>query len=195
MSQVVRQETKPRFRQTALSLLNSKLYFEFLKKYPEHSQNSQESFEKIVNTYNALIQDVVVNERDGVELPEGLGYIFIGSCKPTIKENVDMSKSKQVGKKVMNRNLGTDGYVCKIFYTNYESKFKFAHRNLWKFKGARHFTRHVSKVYREDWPKYLVVEEYMKISSLVRKYQQEERRRKITESRPVSDNYKEFDID
>lgn len=195
MNQIVRQETKPRFRQTSLGLLNSGVYSEFLKKYPEYSQNSQDLFEKIINTYNGMIQDVIINERDGVELPEGLGYIFVGSCKPTIKENVDISKSKQVGKKVMNRNLGTDGYVCKIFYTNYESRFKFAHRSLWKFKGARQLTRNLSKVYREDWPKYVIVEEYMKISTLVRKYQQDERRKRITANRPITNEYKEFDID
>lgn len=195
MSEAVRQETKPRFRQTAMGLLNSDVYSEFSKKHPEHSKYTQEHFEKIINTYNGMLQDVIINEREGVELPEGLGYIFIGSCKPTIKENVDISKSLQVGKKVMNRNLATDGYVCKIFYTNYEGKFRFAHRNLWKFKGARHFTRTLSKVYREEWPKYIVIEEYMKISSLVRKYQQDERRRKITENQTLSDNYKEFDID
>jgi hypothetical protein len=195
MNQTARQETKPRFRQTARSLLNSGVYSEFLKKYPEHSAHTQELFEKIVNTYNGMIQDVIINERDGIELPEGLGYIFVGSCKPTIKENVDISKSKQVGKKIFNRNLGTDGYVCKIFYTNYESKFKFTHRALWKFKGVRQLTRNLSKVYREDWPKYVIVEEYMKISTLVRKYQQDERRRKITKNNQVTDKYKEFDID
>lgn len=195
MSEKVRQETKPRYRQTCMSLLNSTLYSEFLKKYPEHSQYTQDYFEKIVNTYNGLLQEVIINERDGIELPEGLGYIFVGSCKPTVKENVDRSKSLQVGQKVMNRNLATDGYVCKIFYTNYESKFRFAHRSLWKFKGARQFTRTLSKVYREDWPKYIAVEEYMKISSLVRKYQQDERRRKINESRPLSEDYKEFELD
>lgn len=195
MSQTVRQETKPRFRQTSIGLLNSEIYSEFLKKYPEHSQYTQENFEKIVNTYNAMLQDVVINERDGIELPEGLGYMFVGSCKPTVKENVDIYKSKQVGKKVMNRNLATDGYVCKIFYTNYESKFKFAHRSLWKFKGARQFTRTLSKVYREEWPKYIAVEEYIKISSLVRKYQQDERRKRISDSRSLSEDYKEFDID
>ena len=195
MNQIVKQETKPRFRQTSLGLLNSKVYSEFLKKYPEHSQYTQELFEKIVNNYNDMIQDVIINERDGVELPEGLGYVFIGSCKPTVKENVDVIKSNKTGKKILNRNLATDGYVCKIFYTNYESKFKFAHRGLWKFKGVRQLTRKVSKVYREDWPKYVVVEEYMKISSLVRKYQKDAIRKKISESKPFTDDYKEFDID
>lgn len=185
----------PRFRQSFIQLLNADVFSEFLKKHPEHSELVIEKFREIIETYNGMLQEVVINEREGIELPEGLGYVFVGSCKPSVKENVDRYKSAKLGTKVMNRNLATDGYVCKIFYTNYEGKFRFAHRNLWKFKGVRQFTRELSKIYREDWQKYIMVEEYTKISSLIRRYQQEEKRKRTKELNPIADTYQEFELD
>jgi len=195
MTDTIKQENKPRFRQSAVALLNLDVFSKFLEKHPEHSSYTMEQFKTIVETYNGMLQQGVMDNRDGIELPEGLGNMFIGSCKPTIRPNVDAGKSAKIGQKVMNRNLATDGYVCKIFYSNYESKFKFQHRDLWKFKGVRQFTRTVSKVYREDWPKYIVIEEYMKIASLIRKQKKNEKIERLKATNVPNQNYNEFDLD
>jgi hypothetical protein len=196
MTNTIKQENKPRFRQSAIGLLNLDTFSKFLEKYPEYSSYTMEQFKTIVETYNGMLQQAVMDNRDGIELPEGLGNMFIGSCKPTtVKPNINRYKSIQVGQKVLNRNLATDGYVCKIFYSNYESKFKFQHRDLWRFKGVRQFTRTVSKVYREDWPKYIVIEEYMKIASLIRKQRKNEKIEKMKAINVANEKYNEFDLD
>lgn len=184
----------PRFTQSSISFLNKDLFKKFYDKYPKYKDYSEEDIRNVINTYNELLSEAAISNRDGVELPEGLGYIFIGSCKAPIKKNIDHSKSAIAGVPVINRNLGSDSYLAKIFYTNYEHKYKFKHRKLWKFKGSRNFTQAVSKAYKEEWPKYIVVENYVKISSL---YKETRLRHKSIErsKATISDAYNEFDLD
>lgn len=184
----------PRFRQSGINLLNKDLYSEFYKKYPEYKKYSGDILREIVNTYNEFMYKAVIDHRDGIELPESLGYVFIGSCKAPIKKNIDYGKSNNLGVAIINRNLSSDSYLAKIFYTNFEQKYKFKHRRLWKFKGGRDFTKSVSAAYKEDWPKYVVVENYVKISSLYREAKIKHKRMKKN-NLPIPDMYNEFDID
>ena len=45
-------------------------------------------FKDIVMTFNSLLVEGVIDNRDGVELPDGIGFIFMASCPPTKKENI-----------------------------------------------------------------------------------------------------------
>lgn len=184
----------PRFRQQTMGVCNAKTFKAFYKKFPQHKKCSNKLLTEIIFTFNGLLREAVVEDRDGIELPEELGTIFIGSCKPTFSENRNYGKSNEVGVRVPNRNLGSDGYLAKIFYSNFENKYKFKHRQLWKFKGSRDFTQHVSRIYREEWPRYLVIEEFMKISALLRSYKKDNLRMR-NRAIEVSESYNEFDLD
>ena len=85
--------------------------------------------------------------RDGVELPDSLGYLFIGTCPPAKGVNTDYSLSKEYGKVLQNKNWETDGNIGKIFYTNYSTKYRFKNRELWQFTAVRNFKRSVAKKY------------------------------------------------
>jgi|LauGreDrversion4_2_1035121.scaffolds.fasta_scaffold00413_5 hypothetical protein len=181
----------PRYRQSSLSILNEDLYNKYKLKNP-HSKIDNEKFKAIIGSFNQKLREAVVENRDGVELPEGLGYVFLGSCKSPKKENLDYKKSTELGQFVLKRNLNSDGYLAKIFYTNYASKYNFANKKLWAFKGAREFTNAVSKAYAENWPKYIVVEDYQLVSSLFR---QSTKSFIVKKGTPIPDNYNEFDLD
>ena len=43
--------------------------------------------------FNKNIATEVINNREGVELPEKLGYLFIGKYKKSMKDNVDYGSS------------------------------------------------------------------------------------------------------
>lgn len=184
----------PRFRQSSIGLLNKDFFALFLEKYPEYKNVDHKVLSAIVREFNTLLWETVISHRDGIELPEGLGYVFLGSCATTPKENPDYNNSRKVGKRVMNRNLLSDGYLAKIFYTNHESKYKFRHRRLWKFKGGRTFTNSVSKAFKEDFNRYIVVEDFVKISSL---YRRRANKRKVEYriNEVINSDYNEFDID
>lgn len=184
----------PRFKPTSVGLLNQEFIDSFKEKFPQYANVPSDLLKKIVESFNGKMWQGVIDNRDGVELPEGLGNIFIGSCKPA-KANVNYKASNELGERIMNRNMKTDGYIAKIFYTNYEAKYKFRFRRMWKFKGVRQFTNGVSVTYSEEWPRYLVIEDYMKISSLFRYNRKTEIMNKKVEDTVIPDTYNEFDLD
>ena len=109
---------KPRYREKVYGLLNLKTLEEFKEKYPIYSGVSNEKLKNIIKCFNGKIWSNVIKNRDGVELPDSLGYLFIGTCPPPKKVNTDYSSSNKYGKVIQNRNWETDGNIGKIFYTN-----------------------------------------------------------------------------
>jgi hypothetical protein len=181
----------PRYRPKKLNLTNIDFYNQFVKDNPKYSSLSHNDFKKIISTFNGRIWEKVIEERDGVELPEQLGYVFIGTC-PRKKSNVDFDKSARYGVKLQNQNWESDNYTAKIFYTNFETKYKFKHNDLWGFVGIRDFKRNVGKTYPKEWKKYLMVDNMTKISRLFRKQQFKDL--KNIEASILLEDYDEFNL-
>jgi hypothetical protein len=183
----------PRFRKERLSILNKDFYKEFREKFPEYKHIKDSELGLIINTFNKTLWKEVINNRDGVELPEGLGYLFIGSCPPPTGKNIDSPNSLKYGKQVKNTNLNSDGFLAKIFYSSFASKYKYEFRKLWKFKGCRDFTRATSKAYRENWKTYVQVDKRVMISKLYQRQVKRDIMKKLAKTK--LDNYNEFDLD
>lgn len=182
----------PRYRPRKFNLTNIDFYKKFILDNPKHSHITIEQFKKIIETYNGKIWETVINKRDGIELPEQLGYIFIGSCPRKKSDNIDYKKSQHYGVKLQTQNWESDQYVAKIFYTNFETKYRFKHHELWGFKGVRDFTRTVGKTYPAEWKKYLLVDNMMKVSRLFRKEKFKEFKK--NETIDLLENYDEFNM-
>jgi hypothetical protein len=182
----------PRFRPKKLNLTNSEFYEQFIKDNPKHSSLSVNQFKEIIKVFNGKIWESVIDYRDGVELPEQLGYLFIGSC-PRKKNNVDFNKSKHYGVVLQNQNWESDDYLAKIFYTNFETKYRFKNHDLWGFKGVRDFTRSVGKTYPTEWKKYLVVDNFVKVSRIFRIHKERDVRKIETEE--LLKDYDEFNLE
>lgn len=182
----------PRFRPKKLNLTNVEFYNRFIAEHPEHAHLSIDSFKDIIKTFNGSIWEKVVEQRDGVQLPEQLGYIFIGTCQRKVGDNTDYKKSEHYGVKVQNQNWESDQYVAKIFYTNFETKYRFKNHDLWGFVGVRDFKRTVAHTYPKEWKKYLVVDNKLKISRLFRleKFKQF----KTKETAELLKEYDEFNL-
>lgn len=114
----------PRYRPNRLNLLNKKFCNEFREANPETTL-TDDQIKQIVYEYNGLLWETALQCRDGVELPEGLGHIFIGCCPPKKTKNIDFARSRELGVTVQHQNWETDGTVGKIFYSNFESANKF----------------------------------------------------------------------
>jgi hypothetical protein len=183
----------PRFRPTRTSLLTKKFFRQFRKKYPQYNTLTNSNLRKVINDYNTLLWQEVINNRDGVELPENLGFLFIGTCRPVTKrENIDHPTSFIHNVRLKHRNFESDNHLAKIFYTNYAGKYKFRNRELWQFKGERDFTRALGKAYPLDWKKYIQVENFQRINSIFKSGQAREYFNKKTEVDLVT--YNEFDM-
>jgi hypothetical protein len=182
----------PRFRPKKHNLTNQEFYKKFIEEYPKYSSLTVDQFKDIIKTFNGKIWETVVDYRDGVELPEQLGYIFIGSCPKKKGENTDYKKSEHYGVKIQNQNWESDSYIAKIFYTNFETKYRFKHHELWGFKGVRDFTRTVAKTYPQEWKKYVSIDNMMKISRLFRKEKYKDFKK--TETNMLLEDYDEFNL-
>jgi hypothetical protein len=182
----------PRYRPKKLNLTNSDFYNRFIEDNPKHADVSLEKFKEIITSFNGMIWNTVVKERDGVQLPEQLGFLFIGSC-PRKKSNVDFKKSSEYGLVLQNQNWESDQFMAKIFYTNYENKYRFKNHELWGFKGVRDFTRTVGQTYPKEWKKYIQVDNMIKVSRLFRKHKSENNRK--IETIDLLKDYDEFKLD
>ncbi len=182
----------PRYRPKKLNLTNTEFYNKFIEENPKHSHLTINQFKEIIKTFNGKIWETVINERDGIQLPEQLGYLFIGSC-PRKKSNVDFKKSNSYGVVLQNQNWESDQFTAKIFYTNYETKYRFKNHELWGFKGVRDFTRSVGKTYPTEWKKYIQVDNLIRVSRLFRI--QKFKQTKKEEETDLLKNYDEFNLD
>jgi hypothetical protein len=158
--------TAPRFRQQAVDILDENFHKGFKEKYPKYEKVKLSEIKKIVKKFNETLWETVIDTRDGVQLPEGIGFIFLGTCMPAKDNNIDFGKSQKYGVKVTNKNWETDGKLAKIFYSSYANKYKFAFRECWKFIACRNFKRKVAKVYPENWTMYIQVDRDRKLKSI-----------------------------
>lgn len=182
----------PRFRPDVYQVLNPELFDGFRKKHPKYKKLSNTELRKIGKTFNLMFWDNIIETRDGVQLPEGLGYMFIGTCQASKKNNINFGKSQKYGVTVTNTNWETDGKLAKIFYTNYASKYKFINRECWAFTACRTFKRSLSRRYPENWTKYIQVDPMKKIRKIFQKEKFKHMKNNYRD--PGLENYNEFEL-
>ena len=164
-----------------------------MDKHPKYADLSLEKFKEVISSFNGSIWKTVLEHRDGVELPEQLGYLFIGSCPRKKGETTDYKKSKELGQKVQIQNWETDNHIGKIFYTNFETKYRFRFHELWGFTAVRDFKRSTAQTYPENWNMYVKIDNMQRVSKIFRK--QRYKILKQEEKVVTLDSYDEFAFD
>ena len=159
----------PRFRPDVHHVLNKEFFEMFKKKYSKYKDIDKQLLKTIIRKFNNAVYNTVIEKRDGVQLPEQIGWIFIGTCQESKKKNIDFVKSNKYGVTVTNKNWDTDGKLAKIFFTNHAPKHKMKNREFWTFVACREFKRKVSKTYPENWNMYVVVDPTAKLRQTYQK--------------------------
>ena len=184
--------TAPRYRPEVHTIMNREFFESFKKKHPKYKDLDNVELRKIVKYFNNTLYQTVIDTRDGVQLPEQIGWLFIGTCQSPKKQNIDFVKSKKYGVAVSNKNWETDGKLAKIFFTSYALKHKMKNREFWGFVACREFKRAVAKAYPENWNMYIVVEPTRKIKlNSTRNYLASSAKKQETEGLK---HYNEFDL-
>jgi hypothetical protein len=181
-----------RFRPDVLNVFNPKLVKDFKKKYPKYKNLDYKLLKEIMRKFNNAIFQGVIDTRDGVQLPESLGWLFIGTCQQSKKANVDFAKSRKYGVTVTNKNWETDGKLAKIFFTNYAPKHKMKNREFWGFTACREFKRAVAKSYPENWNMYIQVLPKAKMDKVYNSVMYRDHLNKV--NKKALENYNEFDL-
>ena len=146
--------TAPRYRPTVYTVSTPKLFKEFYKKYPQHKDIDVKTLRKIITTFNTNLWKEVINNPDGIELPEALGTICAIKCKTKKTDIINYNLSNKLGKKVLRNNLDTDNLLVKITYSNFKNKYNFFGKQVWIFRACRDFKRTLSKEFRKDPTRY-----------------------------------------
>jgi hypothetical protein len=181
-----------RFRPDVFNVFNPKLVKEFKKRYPKYKDLDYKLLKEVMRKFNNAVFQGVIDTRDGIQLPEQLGWLFIGTCQQSKKTNVDFAKSKKYGVTITNKNWETDGKLAKIFFTNYAPKHRMRNREYWGFTACRDFKRTVAKTYPENWNTYIVVDATQRLKLAYSKAVYNEI--KLKETTKALENYNEFDL-
>jgi hypothetical protein len=182
----------PRFRPDVHNVLNKEFFEKFKKKYSKYKDIDNTVLKTIVKKFNTTVYQTVIDKRDGVQLPEQIGWLFIGTCQESKKKNIDFVKSHKYGMTVTNRNWDTDGKLAKIFFTNYAPKHKMKNREFWGFTACRDFKRAVAKSYPENWNMYVEVLPQSKIEKVYKSVLYKDHLNKVNKTALKS--YNEFDL-
>ena len=185
--------TAPRYRPKVHTMLNKEFFDSFRKKYPRYKEMEDATLKKVIRVFNENLWNNVIENRDGMQLPNSIGWLFIGTCENSKKENIDFAKSKKYGVKVTNKNWETDGKLAKIFFTSFAIKHKMKNRELWKFVANRDFKRSVAKSYPVNWNTYIVVDPTKKLRLENRKHYFKNVVLKKQQTEALKD-YNEFDL-
>ena len=173
--------TAPRFRPAVYNVLNKEFFESFKKKYSKYKDLDNSDLKNIIKKFNYAVYNKVIDVRDGIQLPESIGWLFIGTCQQSKKQNVNYAKSLKYGVSVSNNNWETDGKLAKIFFTNHAPKHKIKNREFWGFTACRNFKRSVAKTYPENWNMYIVVDATKKLNLTYSNAVYKDRKNKETE--------------
>lgn len=183
----------PRRRRGTRTISSRDVYKKLVQKHPKYKNTGKINLLTLVRKFNEALWKKVIEHRDGAELPESLGYIFMGTCPPPKKSNLNRKASSEYGFRLSHRNFESDNYLLKIFYSNFNNKYLFKTRKLWAFEPIRNFKREASKTYREDFKKYIHVDNFTYARQLFDK--KVKKLQAIEYIRPIDPTYNEFNLD
>ncbi len=181
----------PRFRLNRHTLTTEDVFDKFRKKYPDYNHYTNKQLVEFIDKFHEKLYLGVVENRDGIELPERLGHIFIGTCKPKKGVNPNRRLSIVYGKEVRNTNFETDNFMAKIFYTNYINRYLFADGDIWKMTATREFKKKVGSTYPKKWKMYHIIDNLQLISDL---YNRKKNKLYIQELNVLPETYNEFEL-
>ena len=159
----------PRFRVTPFDTVNGEFFDILRNKYAWATKYTNSQLKKIIHTYNRLLCDAVIKERDGVLLPNSIGLLFIGRCNPPKYRSYLEYQTGILGDRTFTtNNMSSSGYLAKVFYSQ---SYQQPPENMaaYTFKADRNFKMEVSKNFVKNWQNYIFVPSNIKVGSIVEK--------------------------
>lgn len=143
-----------RVRKKISPVMDSTLLSEFKKQHPKYNDITLVQFNSIIKQFNNNIIDEIIENRDGVRLPERLGQMIIIAFSKPKRKIIDFGTSNKTGVKTYHGNWDTDNKIGKIFYKSSISGFNIKYYKLWNFSPSRNFKKRMSSGFKKSWEKY-----------------------------------------
>ena len=183
----------PRFYESKRRTTTPDALKEIKKMHPLLKNIPIQKLRRLIKVFNNTVWRLAVENRDGVNIPEQIGHLFVGTCPPLKKKvSVDHEKSSVHQVSLQFFNHDSDQHFAKIFYTTHSSKYRFLNHEIWGFTPGRYFSRAASKAYKEDWKKYVEVDPHKKIAYLYKGVIFKDVEKNYEQS--LLDNYNELDL-
>jgi len=187
----VADKTAPRFRRKAKSIIDNSFINEFILQHPEYKDvsnlNTLRSYKLLLKKCNQAIFRHCIDNRDGVDLPQAMGVLFVGS-KTSVYSPVDYGLTNKLGYEVRITNMDTNGLIAKIYYSRHSRDYNLSMTTLWNFKPTRGFQLEVSKAFKEKYNEYRRIENKEELRILF-----EQRKKKAKKVMSLITNYNEFE--
>jgi hypothetical protein len=183
----------PRFKKTRMDVVTMELAEEFLKEFPQYADKpefkNKSTFSKLIKKFNSAIWRHTIDHRDGIDLPERLGVLFVGA-KTSVYTPVDYGQTNKYGTEVLMNNLESNGLIGKIFYSRHSRNHGLTIGTIYGFKPCREYALGVRDAFKNgDCRKYRRVENKRELHIL---FLERMRNRNRKEGYGISDNYNEF---
>lgn len=185
-----------RFKKDKHFVLTDILARKFTKAYPQYGVTTRCKLNEVISMFNELMWNHVIENRDGVELPQNMGQILIATCDKSTKKNVNFAENMKKKRVTYHTNLKSDEYIAKILYYCDSRKYKYPNSDIWKFIGVRPFTRSVSHQFSERYHTYIQICKSIPITRYLASSKEYKPFNKMdTIKEKVSAFYDEFKID
>lgn len=185
----------PRYRKQRISVLKKETLKSLKKKHPKYSELTLSDFKKIITTFNQNVGEGMIKNREGVDLLNGLGLIFMGSCPKSKKVNIDFQKSFKYGVQATHKNWDSDNKLLKIFYSNHDTRYSFKNKQVWSFKAGKELRKKCSDAFKENHAKYIEVPNNKKISAIFEQHRNRNYGKEIRNKVPeLPEDYNEFEL-
>ena len=184
----------PRFKQTHLDLIDHEFIKEFLAEHPQYADKPEIQgllpFKNLIKSFNHRLWKHVIDNRDGIDLPERLGVIFIGG-KTSVYTPVDYGESIKHQTEVLMHNFESNGIIGKIFYSRHSRNHGMTVKTMWVYKPCRAFTIGVKDAFKNGLSRrYRRVENKKQLMYL---FEERVRNRNKQEGYGMLENYNEFE--
>lgn len=154
--------TAPRYRPGYTTVANKKFFRQFFKENPEFVQFRKQFTDKelkgIIKHFNENLTAAAIDNRDGVLLPEQLGWLYLATI-PNPKRRVNDKLSNELGYDVNFTNNHSDGKLLKIVHVCAHRSFNFENKGLWRFKASQNFMERASKEFSKKYMIYFPLED------------------------------------
>ena len=122
---------------------------DFKKLYPEYGSMTITTFNAIIKQFNNDIVDTVIDNRDGVRLPERLGLLQVMTFPKPKKKLIDFGKSNETGQIHYHGNWETDNKIGKITFRNTLDGYSYKNCRFWGLIPSRFFKKTMSGVFKD----------------------------------------------
>jgi len=183
----------PRFFTRSKAVVNKDFIEKFKRRYPEYRNIKLAMFSKIMVTFHNEVVQGVIDNRDGIELPEGLGFVFIGSCQRAKRENIDFRASTLAGRKIFHQNWESDNRLMKILYSNSEVRYRLTNKQVWAFRLGKTNRKLISDAYKVRWTKYHIIPNMKGIKNMFKQGLRKTAFKEVATVLPA--DYNEFKMD